>query len=440
MSSVFQIQKKLGWPAVVWFGVLMPTLLWSLTNPVGLGGSAWQFVDAMGRLLGIWGTCLYAINLILSTRWRWTEGLFGGLNRVYIAHHLIGGLAFIALLFHPLFLAIRRLEDSLIYATRLLIPGNKFATDLGFIALGGLIFLLIMTYYIKPPYNIWKFTHKFLGVFFGIAALHIFLAQSTDIESNILLKLYSLILVLGGLFAYLYRVLLPQIFVRTFQYKLVDIESPTHDIIEMTFEPVNQLMNFKVGQFVYVRFTNSPFISRESHPFSIISSPRDGKIVVAAKKLGDYTASLDDLRVGLDVEIEGAFGGFTYSNYQTKHQVWIAGGIGITPFISMAKQVVEKGAYKVDLYYSCKEEGEFAYLDALRQVSSRGDHNFRVVKWIAGDTNFLTADAIEEGTKYFKDAEFFLCGPPPMMRSLKKQLRNKGIRGSRIHTEEFSVL
>src|SRR5476651_1983158 len=105
-------------------------------------------MQSIGQVAGIVGLTLFAFNLLLSTRIKLFEDLFGGLNKVFIAHHIIGGVALIALLIHPIFLALRLIPSSMHDAALLLIPtfGN-LPVAYGIVALIGMIALLIITYF-----------------------------------------------------------------------------------------------------------------------------------------------------------------------------------------------------------------------------------------------------------------------------------------------------
>lgn len=435
-----KIIRKLGWPITVTAAVVVPLVLWlSVNSPADSLSSIWIFSSSLGKILGIMGICFYSINLILASRWRFIEPFFGGLNRVYIAHHIIGGIALIMLLFHPILLAIQKASLSWYESLKFLIPNVNLAINLGILALTGLVLLLILTFYVKLPYAVWKFTHKFLGVFFGIAILHVLLINSADMETSILLKAYVLGLAGLGLIAFTYRSLLPRIFVRTYEYTVEQVKLLKPNVVEVMMAPKNELLNFKAGQFVFVSFVGSPLVNSEPHPFSIESAVAQSRVTIVAKMLGDYTASLPQLKAGTTAMIEGAYGSFSYTNFPNRNQIWIAGGIGITPFVSMARDLANKPEFNVDLYYSCKTADEFVYLDVLFYDLAKKHPNFRLITYATETQGNLTADKIKELSGEVKGKEIFICGPPPMMKALKGQFVRQGISKDNLHTEEFSI-
>ena len=121
------------------------------------------------------------------------------------------------------------------------------------------------------------------------------------------------------------------------------------------------------------------------------------------------------------------------------NQIWVAGGIGITPFLSMAKSLPESG-YKIDLYYSVKTASELIDWDSLYGVAMAKNGNFRVIPYV-GDQykDRLSVDLIEKMSGEITNRDIFICGPPPMMASLKKQFKDKGVPTARIHSEEFGM-
>lgn len=437
-------------------------LLWFRVQPVQtlFSGGFSPIMTAWGKLTGVIGMILYAINLILSTRLRFLENLFGGLNRVYIAHHIIGGLALILLCFHPLFLALKYVTFSLRDAGFLLIPHDlvpikalfdmnhsmhadvlqQWALFFGIIAFWGMVILLILTFYIKLPYQIWLFTHKFLGLAFFIGGLHVFFITS-DTSSSKPLRYYVLFFSLLGLLAFIYRTLMPKILIRRYRYQVSNLVIENPSVAKVVLHPLSKIMPYKPGQFVFIRFVGSGVkeITDEWHPFSISSTPNGGPLEITIKSLGDFSSNLSKLTPGTMAEIEGAYGKFTYTNYKNLNQIWIAGGIGITPFLSMAKSLPNDG-YSIDLYYSVKSESELVEWQNLAEIARGKQGRFRLIPFVS-DTQkgFLDTKFMLQYSKDFRGKEIFICGPPPMMKSIKGQLIKMGVNKRNIHSEEFAM-
>ena len=108
---------------------------------------------------------------------------------------------------------------------------------------------------------------------------------------------------------------------------------------EISMVPEHKPIKYKSGQFVFVRFYNQR-LTKESHTFSIASKSNDETLRIVVKKLGDYTSNMEELKVGDKVAVEGPYGRFNYKNY-SRDQVWIAGGIGITPFLGMVRDLYD---------------------------------------------------------------------------------------------------
>ncbi len=453
----FRPEHLVGWGVTIIL-CLVPVVLWMQIHPLSTIHGFIPTMLNLGRIAGLVGTVMYALNLVYATRLRFLEYWFGGLNRVYIAHHLLGGLALIMLSFHPLFLALRYVTTNIKQAALLLVPNGLFplsalfdtkheyhavvlqqwATMFGSIAFWGMVGLLLVTFFIKLPYRLWLFTHKFLGVAFFIAGLHIFFISS-DTSNDVAMKWYMLTIVAIGLAAFVYKTLVGNIVIRKYKYKVSSVQVVAGNVVQVLMTPLAATMHYKPGQFVFVKFSGGgPHVTGEWHPFSISSSPKDPGLELSIKGLGDYTNALVNLQVGATATVEGAYGRFSYVNYKVKDQVWIAGGIGITPFLSMLKDLPPEG-HRVDLYYAVKTASEMIDRDKLAQ-HSHARENVRVIPYI-GDQQpgHLDIDFIEKNSGELKGKDFYICGPPPMMQGLKKQLRVHGVPATSIHSEEFGM-
>ncbi len=461
----FRLDTIAGWIVT---GIVcgLPVLMWMQIHPLGsLHGGLADVLLSTGQLTGLVGLVMYALNLVYATRLRFLERLFGGLNRVYIAHHILGGLALLFLAFHPMLLALRYATFSLYEAAMLLLPNgltplsalfnssadahqlvlDQWAVFFGIIAFWGMVVLLVITFFVKLPYKIWLFTHKFLGVAFFFAGLHVLFIAS-DVSRHAMIRYYILGWTVLGILAFVYRTLLGRILIRRYTYRVKDAAIEGGNVTQLLMEPAGTLkMSYKPGQFVFIRFLDgsSYGVGTEWHPFSISSSPGDKQLRISVKALGDFTNALANITQGAIAEIEGAYGRFTYTNYRNKKQIWVAGGIGITPFLSMAKSITPNDGYDIDLYYSVKSTSELIDWDTLKniEITQKGNQkgSFRVIPFVAETQGFLTVDYIAKQSKGLDGKDVFMCGPPPMMKSLRKQLKAQGVVGSRVHTEEFSM-
>jgi predicted ferric reductase len=454
----FRLTHIAGW-LLTFTLCYIPFHIWLQINPLSQIINATAAMLAIGQVTGLIGMVMYALNLIYATRLGFLEYLFGGLNRVYIAHHILGGFALIFLSLHPFFLALRLVKVSMMEVTLLLVPNGlgpfpalfdssavthqqvlqQWAIFFGIIAFWGMVALLLITFFIQIPYRIWLMTHKFLGLFFIVGALHL-LYITSDTSASSLLKTYMLTITALGIAAYFYRLLAGKIRLKKYIYTVSDVKLVGGNVSRITMLPTDKTLKYTPGQFVFIRFLKAgPLIPPEWHPFTLTSIGRDNSLSVAAKALGDYTSKLSNLAPGTIAEIEGAYGRFGFANYKNRNQVWIAGGIGITPFISMAQNIPD-GDYHVDLYYSVRTASELIEWDQLYNTALTGNGKLRVYPYIGDrEQGLLSIDFIEKISGSVAGKDFYICGPPKMMKGLRDQLKERSVPNTSIHTEEFAL-
>ena len=424
----------MGW-AIITALSLSPVLIWATIRPLSDRFIApVTTLTSIGQLLGLVGMTMFALTFVLSTRHPLLERLFNGMNRAYVAHHTFGAIAFSLLLFHPILLALKYAVASSPRDAASFLLSTDPNILWGTFALLSMMLFIILTFFVSFAYDKWKITHQFLAASFLLASIHALVIYS-DTQVSKLLYWYIATYIAVGFLAILYRTLAPRLFVSYTEYIVDEVRHLDEKTVEIFMSPAYRPLTYKAGQFIFISFQNEA-VGKEFHPFSIASSPDDKQLVIAVRALGDHKGKFKLLEKGMVAKLEGPFGTFSYDQTSGKDQIWIAGGIGITPFLGMAKGLRDP-AYKVKLYYCTKERAEAVFLDELTQVAQR-NANFSVVSFCSNEQGFFSADVMQAAGEDIFTKEIFICGPPAMMSSLRQQLLAKGADPAHIHTEEFA--
>ncbi|MCK5806710.1 MAG: hypothetical protein KAI66_28025 [Lentisphaeria bacterium] len=206
--------------------------------------------------------------------------------------------------------------------------------------------------------------------------------------------------------------------------------------VELTLKPENGKLEHKAGQFLFVGFKGDRVLG-EPHPFTISSAPGEESLRLAIRASGDFTQHLyDNLAEGTQAVVDGSYGRFDHTTGGDK-QIWIAGGIGVTPFLSWLRSMDGEAACDVDFFYSVRVAEDALYLEELQAVDKAFDW-FRLHVSFSSRDGHLTAEKITEisGSPIGKD--IYLCGPVAMVESLRRQLVKLGVSQGNMHHEEFS--
>lgn len=391
---------------------------------------------SLSQITALLGTVLLSLSFVIAGRSSFLEGIFGGLDKIYKTHHLTAGIAFVLLLNHPIMLIVNRLPNRNL-AVSYLLPSGDWSYNFGIFALWGFILLMILTIYLNLPYHLWKKTHELMGIPFLLATSHALLIKS-DISRFPALRGWIGLMLFLGILSFLYkRFLYGKI--GPIHFYIVDSLARKVDITEIYLRPVGESMKFIPGQFAFLSFQNDA-IANEHHPFSIASGPEDEFLRFCVKIVGDYTLSLRDLKKGDTVKVFGPYGRFSERLiFSKKDAVFIAGGIGVTPFLSLIRNKSEKGKERKTYFFYCvKDENEAYYhneIQSLLASSADVSYFFHASK----EKGRITAKTILEEVGNLKDKEIFLCGPPPMMNDLRNQFLSLGARNYNILFEDFNL-
>ncbi len=434
-SNPFKVQLSRPGLFVAWALVCVTIGLFLLSKPSLAFVSPTNLILTVSQVTALCGITLLSFTYFLSSRAGFLEKIFGGLDQVYRLHHLMGVTSFILLITHPVFLILNvfpYLRLSVIY---LLPTISGLDYDFGILAFYTLIILVSLTLFVRLPYHIWKSTHEYMGIVIFLGFLHTLLIES-DISRFLPLRIWILSLTSLGLLFHFYRRFFYDRFGPVHKYQ-VNRVSKQGAITEIFLSPLNRPLRHHPGQFVFVKFSGFPRLA-ESHPFSISSAPGSSLLRLSIKRLGDYTERLNKIEIGTPAVLSGPYG-LLYSRFNDcDTAVCIAGGIGITPFISLFESKIRSFSKPTYLFYSVKNLTDAYYSSQLLELSRHKKFFYRLHN-TAKQGRITAAEIINKTAVDHRVATYFICGPLPMMISLRDQLLDLGVKPSRIIFEDFNL-
>ncbi len=405
-------------------------IFWLLFPPVNNGKHTFTY-QMIAEIFSSTAMVLIACALILATRPRFLERYFGGLDQVYQTHKKVALSAIILIFVH--YFIVPDLGES------------EVGILLGIFAFAGILISIVLALapripflggYISLAYHRWRNLHRWIGVFFIVAIAHSLLVKNlvhtTAVPFRFLLVVYA-----AGLSAYIYKELFSRKWDRSFPYIVNALRPLNGTTMELTLKSDRHKPAFRAGQFMYVSFEKDAIL-KEPHPFTISSSPREEHLRLSVKASGDWTRYLfENLRTGAPAKVDGFYGMFDYKA-GGKQQIWIAGGIGITPFLSWIRDLADKPDRKIDFYHTVRSAEDMIFWDEFIAAAERFS-DFRPMIQITSRDGSLTTTKIANNTRgNIRNRDIYMCGPFGMMISFRKQFRQMGVPARQIHFEEFN--
>ncbi len=227
-----------------------------------------------------------------------------------------------------------------------------------------------------------------------------------------------------------------------FETKIKEIIPRTVDVASYGF-PRPPELTYKPGQYFFITIKQGG--KELTKPFSFSSSPTEKDFFEFTKKFTDheYSMALKAAKVGDWARIDAPYGQFTFEGEYPKIAL-LAGGIGITPFMSICKYATDKRLdSKITLFYGCRSEQEIAFKQELEDMQKKNSHlkviyilNEPSPGW-TGKVGFVTVDLIKQEVPDFKDRIFYACGPPRMVTAMQKVVAALGLPGTQLKLEYF---
>ena len=393
-------------------------------------------------LSGLLSIAMMSLTMFLATRPAWLEAPLGGMDRVYRTHKWAGILAVSFAAMHWLI----EMSDDILKATigragRL--PKEKFtgllevlrdlSKDMGEWAIYALLVMLVITLWKKFPYRTWRILHRAMPLLYLMLAMHAALLAPVDYWAQPVGALMAVLLVAGVYGAI--RSLLGGIGrSRVASGRIVAVEHPMPDVTTVRCRLEQGWRAHRPGQFAFVTFDDK----EGAHPFTIASADQgDGTISFQIKALGDYTKQLGArLQAGQTVRVEGPYGRFDIARCNRGvRQIWIAGGIGVTPFLAWLESLQAKPGQvpAADLHYCTRDRDTDAFVPRLEKLCATLP---RITLHIHGARQgaVLKAESLGEP----KGAEIWFCGPSGLADALRQGIHAMGWR-PRFHQEAFEM-
>lgn len=238
-----------------------------------------------------------------------------------------------------------------------------------------------------------------------------------------------------------------------YRYYIKKSEKPVADIVVLELADIRgvPVFDFQPGQYVMISYRNGNGRLWEKHTFSIASSPlKKDSLRLGIRLMGKFTTGLAELKVGHEIYVSGPFGRFVFDEGKHSEAVFIAGGVGITPFVSSLAYATEKQlANKMSLLYSSRTLQGAVFAEEILELEGQNE-NMRALFSITEEKlphkyshiieERISAEMIQKFIGHPFGKTFFLCGPVPFMDAMRKNLAAIGAHPNQIETEEFSMI
>jgi predicted ferric reductase len=430
---------------LIYLIITLTPLIIMLVEPRPAGREFWRDLSVG---LGFSGFAMVGLQFVLTARFKVIKAPYGS-DIVYFFHRQISLITFLLILAHPLLLFL--FDPGLLSLLNLATAPWAARFGVGaFIALAALIVFSFWRKKFRIDYDRWRIWHGILAIVaVSFALIHIEMRSYylNIVWKQILWGLYGIFWI--GVLLWV-RVIKPIILMRN-AYLIKEVKPERGNAWTVVLEPsTNKRFFFQPGQFAWISVRNSPLQDKE-HPFSFSGSAEESRLLsFTIKELGNFTSTIKNLTIGERVYVDGPFGSFSIDHHpNAKAFVFIAGGIGITPMMSMLRTLADrKDARPLTLIYANKTFETATFLEEIETLTQR--INLKVVHVLesppdgwSGEKGFVNADILQRhlpGEQKPNKCEIFVCGPEPMMDAVESALIRIGVPMGDFHSERFAMV
>jgi predicted ferric reductase len=432
--------REIIWLIVFTLLLVAPVLIMILApRPEGR-----QLLRDVAVALGFLGLSLMGLQFLPTARLHFIAETFH-LDTLYSVHHELSKAAFFLVLAHPILLILSNPYNFVTFN----ILGAPWKLRAGVIAFL-LMLLLVMTsvwrVWLRLKYEPWRGLHDLFTV--GVAGFALYHILKVDYYTALPLQrwLWIAYAVLWGVVLLEIRVIKP---IRMLQkpFEIAELIEERGNTWSMVLEPVgHEGMPFKAGQVAWLTVDRSPFRIKE-HPFSFASSAEHPeRIAFAIRELGDFTNQVGEYPIGTPVYIDGPYGTFDLQDHPGSGFIFIAGGIGSAPIMSMLRTLAERGDDRpMHFFYGNRTWEEVTFREELAELEEKLDLEMIHVlekppeDW-DGETGFITEEVLRRHVPVdCVECVYFICGPLPMIHLVRRGLHHIGVHENRIHSEQYEM-
>jgi predicted ferric reductase len=418
-----------------------------LVLSVGAGGAA-GFTVELSTSLGVLAASVLVCVVILPSRLRSLTSTFG-IERVLLSHRTLGLLALVLVLGHLAVLIVHDPHNATLLVPWTAPPRARAATA-ATVAMLAMCLLAVFRRRLGHRYEIWRWAHVVLGIVVVLgSALHVYwlnhLTQDQAMRRWFELAIGIVALVFG------YRWVGGPMLAMRRAYVIDEVRRESDSVSTLALRPLrprHRGLSFDPGQFAWIRLDRS-MGPREEHPFTIASgSHRPRELEFTIRHAGDYTGRLSRLVPGRRVYVDGPHGTFTVDARRANGLVLIAGGVGITPMMSMLRTLEHRRDRRRHVLVTAARNAEdLLFRDEIARLSS--SLTLTVVEVVSapepdwpGLRGRVDADLLASVLPRRRDGgrfDVFICGPGPMVNGVLTALDTVGVPAARIHTEQFDM-
>jgi predicted ferric reductase len=431
----------LGWIGAYLLITLLPLVI-LLIYPAPTGRGFWlEFSVGLGFV----GLAMMALQFALTARINRIEASYG-IDIILQFHRFTSIVAFFMVLTHPVILFIVQPETLQL----LNFPQAPWRARMAVLSILAFIALVITTIWRKQlhiPYEPWRASHSTLSVL----AVGLGFGHAIGVSNYLSLFWKALlwsVIVLLALWLILYIRLVKPWLMTQHPYVVEAVTPERGDVWTLVLRPLeHSKFRFQPGQFAWLALNITPFSMRE-HPFSMSSSSEHPeRLEFGIKAVGDFTRTIKDVQPGTRAYLDGPYGVFTSDRYPAAAGfVLIAGGIGITPILSILVTAAEKGdARPYLLIYANKSWEDVAYREVLESLKNRLDleivHVLRqpLDDW-AGEKGYVDTGLLQRYIPNYRGSrQYFICANPKMMDQVERSLYELKVPITHVHMEHYNL-